>query len=93
MLLIVFYDAPTPPTGLFDGFLAIPTIQSTVSTTSYSDFVLEFQSPIETGGEQRLVLRYALRDVTKLTESFPAFSTAGCPSTSTRPISLMLSKI
>ncbi|KAN0131916.1 hypothetical protein V8E53_010196 [Lactarius tabidus] len=88
ILLIVFYDAPTPPAGLFDGFLAIPTIQSTVSTTPYSNFILEFQSPVETGGEQRLVLRYTLKEVTKLTESFSAFTTAGYPSTSTRPLSL-----
>ncbi|KAF8182931.1 FAD dependent oxidoreductase [Pholiota molesta] len=29
------YDAPTPPPGLFDAFLAIPSLQSDISTRSY----------------------------------------------------------
>jgi len=43
-ILFSFYDAPTPPPGLFDEFLAIPAIQNTVSTTSYSDFILSMDS-------------------------------------------------
>ncbi|KAI0260019.1 hypothetical protein BC834DRAFT_1044925 [Gloeopeniophorella convolvens] len=38
--LLVFYDAPTPPAGLFEDFLAIPTVSSDVSTTTFADFVL-----------------------------------------------------
>ncbi|KAI9465691.1 FAD-binding domain-containing protein [Lactarius psammicola] len=44
ILLNTFYDAPTPPPGLFDEFLAIPTIQNTVSTRSFSDFVVSLNS-------------------------------------------------
>ncbi|KAH9048464.1 FAD-binding domain-containing protein [Lactarius hengduanensis] len=39
-----FYDAPTPPPGLFDEFLAIPTILNTVSTRSFSDLFQNFTS-------------------------------------------------
>ncbi|KAI0260602.1 FAD dependent oxidoreductase [Gloeopeniophorella convolvens] len=35
--IIMYYDAPTPPDGLFDEFLAIPTNQSDVSTRSFVD--------------------------------------------------------
>ncbi|KAI0260026.1 FAD dependent oxidoreductase [Gloeopeniophorella convolvens] len=40
----VFYDAPTPPAGLFDDLLAIPTVSSDVSTRSFADFVLSTNS-------------------------------------------------
>ncbi|KAI0260047.1 hypothetical protein BC834DRAFT_973749 [Gloeopeniophorella convolvens] len=36
--LILFYDGPTLPAGVFDEFLSIPTTQSTVSTRSFLDF-------------------------------------------------------
>ncbi|KAH8996310.1 FAD-binding domain-containing protein [Lactarius akahatsu] len=39
-----FYDAPTPPPGIFDEFLAIPAILNTVSTRSFSDLFLNFTS-------------------------------------------------
>ncbi|KAF9472666.1 FAD-binding domain-containing protein [Pholiota conissans] len=37
--LLIFYDAPTPPPGLFDAFLAIPALQSDISTRSYLSLV------------------------------------------------------
>ncbi|KAJ7640473.1 FAD-binding domain-containing protein [Mycena polygramma] len=36
----LFYDGPTPPPGIFDAFLALPTLQSTVKTRSFLDLVL-----------------------------------------------------
>ncbi|TFY75286.1 hypothetical protein EWM64_g8726 [Hericium alpestre] len=37
---LIFYDAPTPPSGLFDEFLAIPGIDTTVlKTQSYLSYV------------------------------------------------------
>ncbi|KAH9042476.1 FAD-binding domain-containing protein [Lactarius pseudohatsudake] len=42
--IMPFYDAPTPPPGLFDEFLAIPTILNTVSTRSFSDLFQNFTS-------------------------------------------------
>ncbi|KAH9071148.1 FAD dependent oxidoreductase [Lactarius deliciosus] len=36
----LFYDAPVPPQGLFDDFLAIPTTLTNVSTRSFIDIVL-----------------------------------------------------
>ncbi|KAI9441217.1 FAD-binding domain-containing protein [Lactarius indigo] len=50
IVVLPFYDAPTPPPGLFDGFLAIPTILNTVSTRSFSDFLLSFNSLGAGGG-------------------------------------------
>ncbi|KZT71943.1 FAD-binding domain-containing protein [Daedalea quercina L-15889] len=38
--IILFYDAPTQPPGIFDEFLAIPTISYDVSTMDYLDLVL-----------------------------------------------------
>ncbi|TFY66031.1 hypothetical protein EVG20_g5068 [Dentipellis fragilis] len=38
--LLIFYDAPTPPAGIFDGFLAIPGANaSSVSTRTFLDMV------------------------------------------------------
>jgi hypothetical protein len=55
-ILFLFYDAPTPPPGLFDEFLAIPTIQNTVSTTTFSDFILSMGSGSGVNTDTRLVL-------------------------------------
>ena len=43
----IFYDAPSPPQGMFDDFLAISTVQKNVSTTTYKDLVasLNFVNP------------------------------------------------
>ncbi|KAA1474543.1 FAD-binding domain-containing protein [Dentipellis sp. KUC8613] len=38
--LIMFYDAPTPPSGIFDDFLAIPSFTKDISTRSFSSLVL-----------------------------------------------------
>ncbi|KAI0257873.1 hypothetical protein BC834DRAFT_848378 [Gloeopeniophorella convolvens] len=42
--VVVFYDAPTPPAGLFDDLLSIPTVSNDVSTRSFADFVLSTNS-------------------------------------------------
>ncbi|KAI9439708.1 FAD-binding domain-containing protein [Lactarius indigo] len=39
---VLFYDAPAPPQGLFDDFLAIPTTMKNVSTWSYPDLISTF---------------------------------------------------
>ncbi|KZT64214.1 FAD dependent oxidoreductase [Daedalea quercina L-15889] len=38
--LNLFYDAPTPPDGIFDEFLAIPYLTSDISTRSFLSLVL-----------------------------------------------------
>ena len=37
--MLIFYDAPTPPPGIFDTFLAIPYLKKDISTRSYLSFV------------------------------------------------------
>ncbi|KAJ3508178.1 hypothetical protein NLJ89_g5895 [Agrocybe chaxingu] len=37
---LLFYDAPTPPPGIFDDFLAIPHFTKNVKTRSFSSLVL-----------------------------------------------------
>ncbi|KAI0317695.1 FAD-binding domain-containing protein [Amylostereum chailletii] len=37
--MTLFYDAPTPPPGIFDAFLTIPALSSDVSTRSFSAFM------------------------------------------------------
>ncbi|KAH8996309.1 FAD-binding domain-containing protein [Lactarius akahatsu] len=54
IFLFAFYDAPTPPPGLFDGFLAIPSTQNTVSTRSFSDFVESLNSLAASGAQRSL---------------------------------------
>jgi len=41
----LFYDAPTAPIGVFDDFLAIPTLMNTVTTQSMADMVRHFAEP------------------------------------------------
>ncbi|KAH7920768.1 FAD-binding domain-containing protein [Leucogyrophana mollusca] len=36
---LIFYDGPTPPSGIFDDFLAIPYLTKDVSTRSFSSLV------------------------------------------------------
>ena len=36
---LIFYDAPTPPAGLFDDFLAITPITKDISTRSFKSLV------------------------------------------------------
>ncbi|KAI0952944.1 hypothetical protein AcW1_007293 [Taiwanofungus camphoratus] len=38
--LDLFYDAPTPPPGIFDDFLAIPALDQDISTRSFLSLVL-----------------------------------------------------
>ncbi|EIM20065.1 FAD dependent oxidoreductase [Wallemia mellicola CBS 633.66] len=38
--LLLFYDGPTPPKGVFDEILAIPSAKSSVFSRSYTDLVL-----------------------------------------------------
>ncbi|KAI9449094.1 FAD dependent oxidoreductase [Lactarius psammicola] len=49
----LFYDAPVPPQGFFDDFLAIPTTLKNVSTTSFSDLVLSFNQLNPSPGSTR----------------------------------------
>jgi len=53
-VLLLFYDAPTPPSGIFDAFLAIPYLTKDVSTRSYLSLVQS--SPDQLAGT-----RYALQ--------------------------------
>ena len=39
MSLLLFYDGPTPPDGIFDDFLAIPALAKNVGTRSFLDLV------------------------------------------------------
>jgi len=38
-IALLFYDAPIPPQGIFDDFLAIPTTHQNVSSRSFNDLV------------------------------------------------------
>ena len=38
LTLVIFYDAPTPPEGIFDGFLSIPHLGS-LQTLSYLSLI------------------------------------------------------
>ncbi|KAH9925023.1 FAD-binding domain-containing protein [Epithele typhae] len=49
--LLMFYDGPTPPAGIFDDFLAIPYFTKDVSTRSFVDLVQV--SPANATGGQR----------------------------------------
>ena len=40
--VIIFYDSPTAPPGIFDGFTSIPSVSSDLKTRSYLDMVLSF---------------------------------------------------
>jgi len=40
----VFYDAPTPPPGIFDAFLAIPNLKNDVSTKSFLSLIKSFNT-------------------------------------------------
>lgn len=46
--VIMFYDAPTPPAGIFDEFMSISSLESTVTTQSFVSFILSQASDATT---------------------------------------------
>lgn len=50
--LLLFYDGPTPPAGLFDAFLAIPYLTKDVATRSYPDAINVFGADDTTQGQR-----------------------------------------
>ncbi|KAF8970543.1 hypothetical protein BDZ97DRAFT_1914448 [Flammula alnicola] len=66
---LLFYDAPTPPPGIFDDFLAIPSIQSDIGTRSFLSLVQSSPVNASTGirglyeGVSILTLTPGLSDV------------------------------
>ncbi|KAJ7083230.1 FAD-binding domain-containing protein [Mycena epipterygia] len=46
---VLFYDAPTPPPGVFDEFLSIPFVTKDIGTRSLSSLVRLFPTNITTG--------------------------------------------
>ncbi|KAF8337007.1 FAD dependent oxidoreductase [Cantharellus anzutake] len=47
--VLVFYNKPTAPPGLFDKFLNVPSISQNVTTRSFRDFILSIPSNAEAG--------------------------------------------
>ncbi|PCH35416.1 FAD dependent oxidoreductase [Wolfiporia cocos MD-104 SS10] len=47
--VLIFYDAPEPPSGIFDEFLAIPAFSSNVSTRSFLDLIQVEPTETSTG--------------------------------------------
>ena len=47
--LLVFYNAPSPPAGLFDAFLSIPYLNKDIKTRSFLDFVKSSPSDATAG--------------------------------------------
>ncbi|KZV76893.1 FAD-binding domain-containing protein [Peniophora sp. CONT] len=48
---VLFYDGPTPPAGIFDDWLVIPTLSSDLMTRDFASFIqsLELITPIDPG--------------------------------------------
>ena len=44
ILVIVVYDSPTAPPGIFDSFTNIPSVLSDLKTRSYLDLILTLSS-------------------------------------------------
>jgi hypothetical protein len=44
-----FYDAPTPPPGVFDNFTKIPTVANDLKTRSFLDMILTARSEATAG--------------------------------------------
>lgn len=47
---LMFYDGPIPPAGIFDAFVAIPAIQSDVTTQSFLSFIKASPANTTIGG-------------------------------------------
>ncbi|KAI0058465.1 FAD-binding domain-containing protein [Artomyces pyxidatus] len=62
----IFYDAPSPPAGLFDDMLAIPAISNTVQTTTYATFVSSLITIVGLGGSR---VYFGCAPVLKYTET------------------------
>ena len=49
---LVFYDAPTPPPGIFDNFTKIPAVMNGLKTRSYLDIILSSRSDASAGSRR-----------------------------------------
>ncbi|KAF7303045.1 NAD(P)-binding protein [Mycena kentingensis (nom. inval.)] len=49
VMVNIFYNAPTPPAGMFDAFLAIPSAANDVSSRSYLSMILSANTNITAG--------------------------------------------
>ncbi|KAF9009152.1 FAD-binding domain-containing protein [Hymenopellis radicata] len=63
--VLLFYDAPTAPSGVFDDFLSIPAISRNVSTRSFKDHVASYTENFQSMSG----LRTALHTVSLLDHS------------------------
>jgi hypothetical protein len=54
----MFYDGPTPPAGIFDDYLAIPSLTADVSTRSFLSLVQS--SPSNATANQRYAFQALL---------------------------------
>ncbi|CCM00866.1 uncharacterized protein FIBRA_02912 [Fibroporia radiculosa] len=61
--VIMFYDAPTPPSGIFDDFLTIPNVEEDVSTRSYLSLV-QVESTQTSANKRGYYNTVSLRDIT-----------------------------
>ena len=44
--VLPFYDGPSPPPGIFDGFLAVPgPISNTITTQSFAQLIVNSSTP------------------------------------------------
>ncbi|KAI0649785.1 FAD-binding domain-containing protein [Trametes meyenii] len=61
--LLMFYDGPTPPAGIFDDYLAIPSFTKDVKTRSFLDLVKAAPANA-TGGQRAIFHTVSLLDYT-----------------------------
>ena len=48
-VIYFFYDGPTPPSGLFDAFLAIPSAINTIATSTYAKLISTYDGSADVG--------------------------------------------
>ncbi|KAF9531543.1 FAD-binding domain-containing protein [Crepidotus variabilis] len=78
--MLLFYDAPTPPDGIFNNFTSIPALQTDVKTRSFISLVQASPSNVTTGQRGRFNT-VSLQEITPqildvITDEFLAKSTS-----------------
>ncbi|KAK0479228.1 hypothetical protein IW261DRAFT_168031 [Armillaria novae-zelandiae] len=58
LAILMFYDGPTPPDGIFDDFLAIPALAQDVTTRSYFDLFNSSFATTNAGAGHRAVYNH-----------------------------------
>jgi hypothetical protein len=89
LIIILFYDAPTPPLGLFDKFTAIPHLTSNVNKRTFSNFIQSIPSDNPLQGSRAAFLSMTVERISPAILKEVVNQTLVSPCSYPKPLSIL----